>query len=216
MSNNFVFPFQRYTYETEDGKVEYLNAGIFREMLQRHKDLGGDSERGWQPEIFKIMLDGLVCEAGVDVLFHARMIDTVMNGRNIESIKVSCKSGILNIKSRFFVDASGDGELFASAGCDYQIGRESDNLCQPMTTCFRISNIYFREFAEEQPYLQALYKEKRITGEITNPRENILLCGGVANGILHFNTTRIVKHNPVDPIDIAVLRWKHASNSGTL
>ena len=31
--------------------------------------------------------------------------------------------------------------VFALAGCDFQLGRENDGLCQPMTTCFRSANV---------------------------------------------------------------------------
>ena len=31
--------------------------------------------------------------------------------------------------------------VMAFAGCEFQVGRESDGLCQPMTTCFRMANV---------------------------------------------------------------------------
>jgi len=203
MSNSFVYPFMRYKYRTSEGKMEMLNAGIFREMLKRHTDLGGDSERGWQPEIFKIMLDKLVIDAGVDVLFHTKLIDVVMQGRNIKAVKAAGKDGILTINAQFFIDATGDGELMAMAGCAYRLGRESDSLCQPMTTCFRLSNVDMEKYHEEIAGLQELYKQKQAEGIISNPRENLLIFHNLGKGILHFNTTRIVRHNPVDPTELS-------------
>ena len=202
MSNSYVFPFMRYKYWADDG-WQYLSAGIFREMVERHKTLGGCSQYGWQPEIFKMMLDDLVTEAGVDVLFHTRVTNVVMDGRTLKSVIAASKSGTLDIRAKFFIDASGDGELMALAGCAYQLGREEDNLCQPMTTCFRLSNVNMEKYYEEIDGLQKLYKEKQRTGEITNPRENMLIMGEVSKGVLHFNTTRIVKHNPVDPTELS-------------
>ena len=52
-------------------------------------------------------------------------------------------------------------------------------------------------------YLQELYKKKQADGEITNPRENILVFFGVGEDVLHFNTTRVVKLNPTDPFDVS-------------
>ena len=86
MSNSYVYPLMRYTYKTSDGKWALLNAGVFGEMLQRHREMGGVSERGWQPEIFKIMLDALLTENSVDVLFLTKMIDVVMDGRVIRAV----------------------------------------------------------------------------------------------------------------------------------
>ena len=202
MSNSFVFPFMRYQYWTNDG-WQYLSAGIFKEMVERHRSIGGCSKYGWQPEIFKMMLDDMVTEAGVDILFHTRVVNVVMDGRELKSVLAASKSGTLEIRAKFFIDASGDGELMALAGCAYQLGREEDNLCQPMTTCFRLSNVNMEKYYEEIPGLQKLYNEKQKTGEITNPRENMLIMGEVSKGVLHFNTTRIVKHNPVDPTELS-------------
>lgn len=202
MSNSFVFPFMRYTY-WEDEKWNYLSAGIFKEMVERHRSIGGCSKYGWQPELIKMMLDDMIVEAGVDILFHTRVVNVVMDGRELKSVLAASKSGTLEIRAKFFIDASGDGELMALSGCAYQLGREEDNLCQPMTTCFRLSNVNMEKFYEELPGLQKLYNEKQKTGEISNPRENMLIMGEVSKGVLHFNTTRIVKHNPVDPMELS-------------
>jgi hypothetical protein len=71
-----------------------------------------------------------------------------------------------------------------------------------MTTCFRVANVDVPRFMEEKPRLQELYKEKQKNGEITNPRENILVFKYVVDGVLHFNTTRVIKLNPTDPFDV--------------
>jgi hypothetical protein len=58
-------------------------------------------------------------------------------------------------------------------------------------------------FTEERPRLQELYKEKQANGEITNPRENILVFFGVGEDVLHFNSTRVVKLDPTNPFDVS-------------
>ncbi|MBQ8578435.1 MAG: FAD-dependent oxidoreductase [Clostridia bacterium] len=185
MSNSFVFPFMRYSY-WEDGGWKNLSAGIFKEMVERHKTIGGCSKYGWQPEIFKIVLDDLITEAGVDILFHTRVVNVVMDGRELKSVIAASKSGTLDIRAKFFIDASGDGEVMALAGCAYQLGREEDHLCQPMTTCFRLSNVNMEKYYEEIAGLQKLYNEKQKTGEISNPRENMLIMGEVSRDVLLF------------------------------
>ena len=39
-------------------------------------------------------------------------------------------------------------------------------------------------------------------GKITNPREDVLIFPSLLDGVLHFNTTRIVKLNPTDIFDL--------------
>ncbi len=203
LSNSIVYPFMRYRYKTAEGELDYLCAGIFKEMVEKHEKLGGNTERGWQPEIFKIMLDQLAVEASVDILFHTRLIDIDMDGRELRSVKAIGKNGILSIRAKFFIDASGDGELMAMAGCAYQLGRDGDNLCQPMTTCFRLSNANMATYRLERDALQDVYRAKKEAGEINNPREDILNTGESCKNVLHFNTTRVVKHNPVDPFELS-------------
>ena len=83
MSNCSVYPFMKHAIKYADGTKRILSAGIFAEMCKRHRELGGVSERGWQPEIFKIMLDRLVEESSVKVMFHTQLIDVVKEDRKI-------------------------------------------------------------------------------------------------------------------------------------
>ena len=48
---------------------------------------------------------------------------------------------------------------------------------------------------------QQLYKQWRKEGKIKNPREDILLFETLQDGVIHVNSTRIVKRNPVDAWD---------------
>ena len=133
LCNSLVFPFMRHV--TWSGK-KVLSDGIFGEMKKRHLEYGDTS---W--ETFKFVFDDMVTEAGVDVLFHSAVFKAETDGRSIKSVSVATKSGIMEFEADFFIDSSGDGELIAMSGCETQLGRESDGLCQPMTTCFRMNGV---------------------------------------------------------------------------
>lgn len=209
LSNCLVYPFMKYwTFENhgkENEKKTYLSEGIFKEMKDRNDAYEPQFKgfREFSPEYFKIVLDDMICEAGVDVLFHSVVYDVNTADRRIESINIVAKGQKIVVEADFFIDATGDGELFAFAGCDFQLGREKDSLCQPMTTCFRLCNVDIDLYIEERPRLQALYKQKQAEGEITNPRENILAFFDVGEGILHLNSTRVVKLDPTDPVAVS-------------
>lgn len=207
ISNNLVYPFMPYWTKQKDGEdigKKYLSQGIFKEMKERHDRYVDDcKDHEFNSEYFKIVLDDMTAEAGVDVLFHAVVYDVKTDGRKINSVSLTAKAQKITVEADFFVDATGDGDLFYLAGCDYQLGRESDSLCQPMTTCFRMSGVDLDLFTEERPRLQELYKEKQAKGEITNPRENILVFFGVGEDVLHFNSTRVVMLDPTDPFDVS-------------
>ena len=196
MSNSLVFPFMSYRVRGEGGRL--TSEGIFTEMRERKEKY---NDANW--ETYKMVFDDMVSEAGVEVLFHVTAFEAVTEDRKIRSLKVATKSGVMEFSADFFIDASGDGELIAMAGCDYQLGRESDGFCQPMTTCFRMSGVDVKKYLEEEPMLQEKYKKLREEGKIENPRENLLVFPGMDEGILHFNTTRVIKHDPTNPFDVS-------------
>ena len=71
MSNCLVYPFMPYWTEM-DGKKEYLSAGIFEEMRKRQNEYEtSKSDMNFKPEYFKLVLDDMVNEAKIDVLYHA-------------------------------------------------------------------------------------------------------------------------------------------------
>ena len=217
LSGALVYPFCPYYTETDGKLTKIVNAGLFSEMIKRHNEkilghfpyaepnirLADGDIRRFKTEYFKMALDDMVSEYGVDVLYHSIISEVEYNDRRIKSVKAATKMGSVVLSADFFVDATGDGELFYLAGCDHLLGREGDNLCQPMTTCFRVCNIDIPLYKKELPELQRLYKEKRAQGEITNPRENILQFYGLGEGIVHYNTTRVVMLDPTDPLEVS-------------
>ena len=50
--------------------------------------------------------------------------------------------------------------------------------------------------------MQQKYKQLQAEGKIKNPRENVLIFNTLVDGVLHFNTTRVVKHDPTDPFEV--------------
>ena len=211
INNNLVYPFMRYWTDCPDGTRKWLSAGIFTEIFDKTEKLCKPiSKIDFSPEHMKVVLDRLCVEAGVDLLFHASLFDVVTEGRQVKAVRVATKAGAMEIEADFFVDATGDGDLLAFAGCDFQLGRETDGLCQPMTTCFRLANVHPELLGPEgkksiRPLLNELYKKAKEEGRVNNPREDILWFRGTALGesIAHFNTTRIVKLDPTNPLDVS-------------
>jgi hypothetical protein len=205
MSNCLVYPFMNFWTNDPDTKErKYLSCGIFTEMRKRQMLLNPEAkEFTFNPEYFKMALDELCEDAGVDILFHAALYDVTTDSKKITSIKVIAGSKNIEIEADFFIDATGDGNLFYLAGCDFALGRASDGLCQPMTTCFRMCGVDTDSLKKENPKLQELYKNYKENGNIKNPREDVLMFYGIGPGIVHFNTTRIVKLDPTNPFDVS-------------
>ena len=58
---------------------------------------------------------------------------------------------------------------------------------------------YKKHHAEISP----LYKKLQAEGKLKNPREDVLIFPTRIPGVLHFNTTRVVRLNPTDPFDVS-------------
>lgn len=207
-----VVPFMRYWYFPEPGETaadrHYINNGLFREILDGMSELGGFSEPAthFNPEILKIVLDRLCRRYGITVLYHAFLFDVKRDGNEIKEAYFSTSAGTYTARARIFIDASGDGNLAFLSGCEFELGREEDGFCQPITTTFRISNIDFEKcggFGGADKLINAAYKEAKEAGRLINPRENVLCFRTSDPRAISFNMTRIVKKNPVDPFDVS-------------
>src|SRR5207253_5027007 len=60
----------------------------------------------YSPEVLKLVLDDMVIEAGVKPLLHANLLEVACTGRNIDSVRVLTKGGILEIHPRVLIDSS--------------------------------------------------------------------------------------------------------------
>ncbi len=207
-ANNLVYPFMPWWTTLErNGKKERvpLTKGIFEEITKRYLELVPDgSPQSFNIEYMKIVLDRLVTENGVRMLFDTTLTSAEVDGGKITQVTLSVKGQVLNVAAKYYIDATGDAELSFMAGCPCRLGREPRNsLCQPMTLCFRVANVDISAFIEEKPRMQELYKEFQSAGKIKNPRENILTFLGLCEGVVHFNSTRVVRLNPTDPFELS-------------
>lgn len=202
-TNCLIFPLMP-NHTKVDGKLKQLSEGLLNEIKNEMKKLTGiqDFHRDFHDEYLKLILERMAVSAGVDILYHALLSEVNVKDGKLEYVSFAVKGMKVDIAADYFIDASGDADMAFMCGCPTRLGRDEDNLCQPMTTCFRVANVDREKFVEDRPRLNELYKAKQASGEIKNPRENILVFKYVVDGIMHFNTTRIIKLNPTDPFDV--------------
>lgn len=159
-------------------------------------------ENEFDEEIMKLVLNRIALKSGVQLLFNTTVFESNVTDGKIVSVKALGKSQLMELFADYYIDATGDAELSMLSGCPYKIGREKDNLCQPMTLCFRMSGVNLEKFQINRNKINPLYAEFQKKGLIKNPRENVLIFSNFNDGVLHFNSTRIVKHNPTDPLAV--------------
>ena len=199
--NCLVNPFMPYSTKINGTKTA-LSAGIFEtitEKLKARKALCGSS---FLEEELKYILNQMISESNIDLLFHAYLCRAQKDGSKICSVTVATRSGEMTVNADYIVDATGDAQLAYLSGCPTVLGREPDHLCQPMTLCFRLGNVDVEKFFASFRKLGNEYKKAQSMGELLNPREDILVFHTPVSNVLHFNTTRVVRKDPTMPEEV--------------
>ena len=96
--------------------------GLGDEMWQRLKEMGmsiSDVNPVIDPEAGKYVLEKMIIDAGVKVLYHSYAAGVVMDGNRISGVIVENKSGRSAILAKVVIDCTGDGDIFHLAGEDY-------------------------------------------------------------------------------------------------
>ena len=98
--------------------------GIADELAVELKDMGMSIQPGRSPivdpEATKHAMRLMVNAAGVKVLYFAHAVNIIKSGDRIDSVIIESKSGRSAIKAKYFVDTTGDGDLFYWAGESYR------------------------------------------------------------------------------------------------
>ena len=71
----------------------------------------------YDPAAFKVVCDDLVGESGARMLFHAWACEPVVEDGRIAAVTFQSKAGRFAVRARVVVDATGDGDVLAAAGC---------------------------------------------------------------------------------------------------
>ncbi len=195
--NSLVMPFMPFTTEINGEKVE-LSQGIFKKICSLLKERNAYDIRKFSEEELKYILQELLTDFGVEILYHSYLHSVQKVDGKITSLTFSTVNGAIELEADYFIDTTGDAQLAFLAGCPVVVGREKDNLCQPMTLCFRVGNVDVDKVYSQYSLMQEKYKENLAKGKFINPREDVLVFKTTTPNVLHFNTTRVVKKNPVN------------------
>jgi len=118
--------------------LDFDKPGFARELLVKLSQRGirrGTSMRSlcYEPEGMKWLLEELCAEAGVKFQLHTRVSAAYRDGRRLSIIITDSKSGREAWGAPVFIDTTGDGDLGALAGCEWEFGEAKDCPCQPMS-----------------------------------------------------------------------------------
>lgn len=133
---------------------EQIVGGIPDEIVKRLEKIGGAFPTGhprsvylssyshspFEIESMKQVLQEITVEAGVEFLLHTFITDAVKSNNKVEGIEVANKSGKYTIEAKVVIDATGDGDIAAAAGAQFEKGG-SDGKCMAGSLIFRMANV---------------------------------------------------------------------------
>ncbi|MBU0716173.1 MAG: FAD-dependent oxidoreductase [Verrucomicrobia bacterium] len=124
-----------------------MNGGIFKELRNEIEKLGGiHIDPYWHvpifdPEIAKYVAQRMVEDSGAAMLFHTFIESAFCEGNTVKGIIVTGKGGMGLLRAKVVIDATGDGDVAASANVPFEKGRKKDGRMQGITLRSRIGGV---------------------------------------------------------------------------
>jgi ribulose 1,5-bisphosphate synthetase/thiazole synthase len=126
--------------------------GIGIEFEQRAAAMGGTMpesqslSEALDPELFKVVADSLVVEAGVEPLLHCLAVDAVVDHGVLKGVITEGKSGRHAVLAERVVDATGDADIAFRAGASCRITPVEEMM--GVTVMFSCSGVDKQRFLE--------------------------------------------------------------------
>jgi hypothetical protein len=113
------------------------------------------------PELLKCILNEMARESGMKLLLHSWGTQAIVEGNTVKGVIFESKSGRQAVMGKVVIDATGDGDIFAMAGAEFD-GYVNPELrtCQ-VAVVFRIAGLDWDKFAEFRAANPERWKEMR-------------------------------------------------------
>ena len=171
--------------------------GLPHEFATRLQDMGAGSDFVLDPKcgsafsfnthLWKCLAMQLARDAGVKVMLHTHVVDTIRDGDRIAGVVVEHKSGRQDILADITIDCSGDGDVAARGGVAWEKGRTGDGLVQAPTLVFRLGGVSREGFLAgcrdpEVKYREWLEPFPELRQKMMNRLDDmsVIICGGFA------------------------------------
>ncbi len=155
MTNSLVVPIMK----SGDNQI---NTDFYEALTKEMKSCGAQvtyqDNKGWfNPEILKIVLDKMLHEVNIDIIFNYTL--SPCNELIYTNNNLNCKINILSeyIETKYIVDATGDLEFCKKIGCEFL---PKPKEFQPASLRFIMSGIDRRAFGQ---WLLSVDKDREVT-----------------------------------------------------
>lgn len=174
---------------------------------------GHDHETPFDDEALKFVLDKMVIQAGIKVLYHTVFVEPVMHKDTIKGAVLMTKAGLKAAEAKFVIDCTGDADVAFRAGVPCSYGNPDRGCVQPTSLFFTMGNVdskvleadvykHLPEFRRENGIsYRALHwcvAEAEANGEWYIQRKSVNIMKKPKEGQWSVNCTRIKDINGTD------------------
>lgn len=171
---------------------------IFDTMVKMMEDFGGTIRHRYNPynpEYIKIVWQLLAEQAGVDILFHTTLQDVVCEDGNVKSVRLVSCSKTIDVEGKFFIDASGEGDLGFLAGAEFMQGDPLKGRTLHMSLVFFLSDTGKPVKTFLPPGFEPITCKEQLPG--------LHVYAKWFDGRIYCNMTKIINHDPTDPFSLS-------------
>jgi 2-polyprenyl-6-methoxyphenol hydroxylase-like FAD-dependent oxidoreductase len=145
------------------------------------------------PFVWKEIADDLLTESGVQLLFHTLFSDVILEDGRLRAVVIENKNGRQVIEARYFVDATGDGDVCFRAGAPCTFGK--DGVVQYPSMVFRMNGVEMPR-AVSHPVHELEEWVRRADGRgYELPRKHIYLLPSPRPGEVLCNVTAVSRRD---------------------
>jgi hypothetical protein len=204
------YPPKEYWGTTKQEVVDYYHhANMSWFYIRRDPNIGGKERVLYtavvDPEVLKDELNDMVVESHAEILLHSWGTRPIMEGNTVTGVFFESKSGRQAILAKVVIDSTGDGDIFAAAGAEYDDELDNEIRTAWLAFTFWIANVDIRkleDFRKTQPVRHGeLMQELTRLGGYTNYFNGLLKN---QENVLWFHTFQ-VQPDPSDTQDVEEL-----------
>jgi FAD-dependent oxidoreductase family protein len=201
-----------YAFYTPGASPRRVVGGVGWEVVRHLSDAGVCFERPntygagtgvtYDQETLKVVWEGMALGAGVELLLHTWATGVRMEDRRISGVRLWNKGGQRWVEAGVVIDASGDADVAAFAGADYEDVKSTGKV-QSLSTLFRLANVDVARAAETRKAdLWALMRAAAQSEEYVLPRLEGSWHRTPFEGVVMVHMTRIPDIDATDPAEL--------------
>jgi 2-polyprenyl-6-methoxyphenol hydroxylase-like FAD-dependent oxidoreductase len=99
------------------------------------------------PEALKCVFNDMIVEAGVKLFLHSWGTSALVDGNRVEGVIFESKSGRQAVLSALTIDATGDGDILASAGAEFDSVVDHTVRSSMLAVVFRLGDVDYRKYS---------------------------------------------------------------------